>query len=504
MLAHTPPLSAGLLYGVAAPHDSATNNRQVHNEMSFRAKILLGIALLQAVLMVGLLWAGLSFIGHSYSSQVRIQAASAAALAAAVARDGVAGRDLPDLDFIARELAQFPGVVYVSIRAEDGSVLAQAGERADLEHSAIGELPAPDVVQVSAAVRQDRDSLGRVELGYSAAGMGGAIASFGGQGVVIGALGIAAVTLLLAWVGVYLSHRLLRLDALPSQSLAEHGPGGLGRLATPPKTSKKAASISVEASSAQPTGATLPGSRGRILLVEDGAANQMVVAAMLRKAGYGVDTADNGRAAVQSVEALGYDAVLMDIGLPELSGPEATRAIRRLAQGRGRMPIIALTASSAEEEREQCLAAGMNDVLAKPIDAAALTRSLDRWLSSRAPDEAQSVAEIDEAALQRLVAETGPEVLPAIIRVFLDELQSRLKYIAEAARGADYSTLRDQAHVLKSSAGTFGAVELQQLARALDEACVQGDLQRAESLAERLPAEAARASEALASRFPEV
>jgi PAS domain S-box-containing protein len=142
--------------------------------------------------------------------------------------------------------------------------------------------------------------------------------------------------------------------------------------------------------------------KGRILLVEDNHANQLAAKLILQKLGLDVEIANNGREALEVLAATSCDLVLMDIQMPEMDGMEATRRIRagevssRRAKGGAtneeqktknkeparatRLPIIALTAHSLPEDREQFLAAGMDDCLIKPIDVEALIDVLDRWL----------------------------------------------------------------------------------------------------------------------------
>ncbi|MEA2625186.1 MAG: two-component system, sensor histidine kinase and response regulator, partial [Candidatus Binatota bacterium] len=117
----------------------------------------------------------------------------------------------------------------------------------------------------------------------------------------------------------------------------------------------------------------------RILLVEDNVVNQKVATLMLQQAGCHVDVAANGREAVEMVGHLPFDVILMDVQMPEMNGLEATAAIRQ-AEGEGRRtPVIALTANALEEDRERCLAAGMDDYIAKPVRKENLLRTLRRW-----------------------------------------------------------------------------------------------------------------------------
>lgn len=121
--------------------------------------------------------------------------------------------------------------------------------------------------------------------------------------------------------------------------------------------------------------------RGRVLLAEDNPVNRMVAAGLLRKLGLDVSLASNGREAVAQQLAGGFDIILMDCQMPDMDGYEATARLR--AAGVDRTPIIALTASVLPEDRERCLAAGMNDHLAKPVSGVALHDVLARWLSPR-------------------------------------------------------------------------------------------------------------------------
>jgi two-component system, sensor histidine kinase and response regulator len=118
----------------------------------------------------------------------------------------------------------------------------------------------------------------------------------------------------------------------------------------------------------------------RVLLAEDNLINQEVARELLRSAGCEVDVADNGQRAVEMARTGGYDLILMDVQMPLLDGIEASRQIRAMA-GLSRIPIIAMTANAFAEDRAACLAAGMNDHVAKPVHAATLYDTLARWLA---------------------------------------------------------------------------------------------------------------------------
>jgi two-component system sensor histidine kinase/response regulator len=117
-----------------------------------------------------------------------------------------------------------------------------------------------------------------------------------------------------------------------------------------------------------------------ILLVEDSPPNRLVATAILSKAGYSVDTAENGLQALAAVTERRYGLVLMDIAMAEMDGFEATRAIRALGGEPSRVPIVAMTAGAFDEDKQRCLDAGMNDYLSKPVVRAELLNAVDRWL----------------------------------------------------------------------------------------------------------------------------
>ncbi|BAI75773.1 two-component response regulator (plasmid) [Azospirillum sp. B510] len=122
---------------------------------------------------------------------------------------------------------------------------------------------------------------------------------------------------------------------------------------------------------------------GRLLVVDDSATNRMVVAGLLAKAGFSVETATGGAEAVEAIAQAPVppEAVLMDVAMPDMDGVMATTTIRRLGDERARIPIIAVTANAQPEDRLRCLAAGMNDYLTKPVRRADLLGALERWLA---------------------------------------------------------------------------------------------------------------------------
>jgi len=148
----------------------------------------------------------------------------------------------------------------------------------------------------------------------------------------------------------------------------------------------------------------------RVLVVEDHALNREVASDLLQLAGLTVETAENGRVAVERLRNGSYDLILMDMLMPEMDGLAATRAIRQLPQG-GTVPIIAMTANAFEDDKRACRDAGMNDFIAKPINLQALYSTLGMWLSGAGskPVAATAAAASGAEASPAAAAQTGME-----------------------------------------------------------------------------------------------
>ena len=124
-------------------------------------------------------------------------------------------------------------------------------------------------------------------------------------------------------------------------------------------------------------------SLGCVLVVEDNTVNQLVAQGVLTKLGYQVDIVANGVEALRAITATSYAAVLMDCHMPVMDGITATKEIRRREAGGDRIPIIAMTAAAMTEDRDRCLAAGMDDYIPKPVNLTAIRDTLTRWARQR-------------------------------------------------------------------------------------------------------------------------
>lgn len=253
-----------------------------------------------------------------------------------------------------------------------------------------------------------------------------------------------------------------------------------------------------EQSSAELTMAEAP-SRGRILVVEDNAVNQLVARATVTKFGYAVDVVADGAEAVAATARSQYAAILMDCHMPVMDGFEATRVIREREGKRSRLPIIAMTAGALDGDRERCLAAGMDDYLSKPVDAAELEAALARWVPDLAPQllavtggGPPSVDPDRLAMLRGLGPEDGLGLLPAAAAAFRKDVPARLAVLRESVHNGGGLALAQAAHTLKGAAANIGATAVVSLCGQLEEMGRNGNHDGGPQLVSRLEAELAR------------
>jgi CheY-like chemotaxis protein len=208
----------------------------------------------------------------------------------------------------------------------------------------------------------------------------------------------------------------------------------------------------------------------RILLAEDNPVNQKVAVLTLEGLGYHVDVVSDGEQAVAAVERSRYDAVLMDCQMPVLDGFEATRRIRRSEAPGHHVPIIALTSSATEADRQQCLAAGMDDHIAKPLHAAALQEVLTR-VTDGGP-----VNDPAEDPIETLRAAAGAEVLAELVETFADDSQLQLDALRQAVDLGDLPKVAGAAHRIRGAAGVFGATTISEVCGIIEDAAKAGEL----------------------------
>ena len=220
----------------------------------------------------------------------------------------------------------------------------------------------------------------------------------------------------------------------------------------------------------------------RVLLVDDVQLNREVAAEYLREAGLRVDTANDGREAVDRVNSQDYALVLMDLQMPVLDGLSATREIRAVPR-HAHLPILAMTAHAMGGDRERGLEAGMNDYLTKPIEADKLYPALLRWIPEQAPgsgfESASRPGDAGDAAvppLNGIDTERGlanhmrrPGLYRRMLVGFRQEFGAVADDIAAAVARGDCVLARRLAHSTKSAAATIGADALSRHARALEE-----------------------------------
>ena len=242
--------------------------------------------------------------------------------------------------------------------------------------------------------------------------------------------------------------------------------------------------VAVHRHQAAPVGPGLPGRRPlRVLVAEDNRVNQRVAAMVLERAGHRVRIASDGRAAVAAFDREVPDAIIMDIQMPEMSGLEATAAIRsREAERGGHVPIIAFTARAMAGDREECLAAGMDGYTPKPIrpdDLLSLLDTLTTEAERSAPaSRGPSPALPNPDAELRAVAATE----------FLVSSPGALARLRRAVKRREAKGIRIAAHGLKGAVSHFGPSDALEAASALERMAAEGRLQEVDAALDRLAA----------------
>ncbi|MGF1725418.1 PAS domain S-box protein [Photobacterium nomapromontoriensis] len=231
----------------------------------------------------------------------------------------------------------------------------------------------------------------------------------------------------------------------------------------------------------------------QILLVEDNPTNQAVALALLSKEGIEVDIAENGEQGVKQAAGKQYDLILMDLAMPVMNGIDATKLIRSQSGINQSSPIMAMTANAFAEDIQRCLKSGMDDYISKPLNIKDFRDKLRYWLGQGdAPsktiesslnlkqEQQSSVATVhneaaddyrtmlDQDVMKQLMADLNWDILLHIIKLYIEETERRMTVMVEAVHKQHWSLLESEAHQLKSSSGSVGAILLQQKALAIE------------------------------------
>ena len=230
----------------------------------------------------------------------------------------------------------------------------------------------------------------------------------------------------------------------------------------------------------------------RILVAEDNLTNQQIAIAILSNAGIETEIANNGKEALNALRNRHFDAVLMDIQMPEMDGYEATKFIRedpKLVD----LPVIAMTAHAMKGDEEKCLRAGMSGYVSKPINQDMMFRTLWKAIGPRRATSLIETAETAKAPETEIPAEKTaalPDSLPGldirktlrnlnidqtsfkrILKGFYHNNRETLNRMKEAFDSQDLQNLQQMAHSLKGSAANIGAESLRMAAKAIEKAC---------------------------------
>ena len=240
-----------------------------------------------------------------------------------------------------------------------------------------------------------------------------------------------------------------------------------------------------------------------VLLAEDNEFNQQLATALLNRAGIEVSLARDGAEAIQMVQPGRFDAVLMDIQMPNMDGLDATRNIRKDSD-LDNLPIIAMTANAMSGDREDCLAAGMNDYITKPIQIDVLYAAIARWTRRNVqptgtvvPKSRHPSGELPGLDTAQAIARMGGEdTYRTVLEKFIPNQEMAVQSIGDALAAGDLKTAERLAHTLKGIAATVGAATLSELARRLEIAIREDD---AGSRQESIAAAAAELDRAIAS-----
>jgi signal transduction histidine kinase/CheY-like chemotaxis protein len=217
-------------------------------------------------------------------------------------------------------------------------------------------------------------------------------------------------------------------------------------------------------------------SSARLLLVEDNLVNQKVVLAILRKKGYAIDVANDGREALGKLEAAEkpYDVVLMDIQMPVMDGLETTRVMRRNPRW-DHLPVVAMTAHAMNGDKERCFQAGMDSYVSKPVQPAHLIATIEKHLTEiNGGRRTPPANDIERGLTDRLIKEDSALALD-LLQVFLQLAPERLERLEHAAGHEDAATLAAEARKIESAAELLNSQQLSACAKRIAQAAAGRD-----------------------------
>jgi PAS domain S-box-containing protein len=267
----------------------------------------------------------------------------------------------------------------------------------------------------------------------------------------------------------------------------------LQRVEAPPAKTPEAAA---------PDSASGPKRALDVLIAEDNKVNQRVAQLIVSHAGHRVDLADDGCQAVDAARAKDYDVILMDLQMPELDGIAAAKEIRHLPGRAGHVPIIALTSHAMAGTREEVLAAGMDDYVSKPFEAATLLAKLEHLAAFRAAGEerrpqpaadrheGKAGVRFDRGKLEQLTAATSAATFVPLFSTLIDAVEQRVAAVIKLVESTTLPQAARDAHDLVGIAGSIGGMRLSALARQLQHACSSGNAQKCREIAAELGVEA--------------
>jgi CheY-like chemotaxis protein/HPt (histidine-containing phosphotransfer) domain-containing protein len=246
----------------------------------------------------------------------------------------------------------------------------------------------------------------------------------------------------------------------------------------------------------------LAGNGLRILVADDNPINQRVAVGMLKQMGLQAEIASNGGEALQALNAAPFDLVFMDVQMPVMDGLAAARQIRQAEFGSSRrIPIIAMTASAMEGDRENCLEAGMDDFIAKPVVPSAMAQVLAKWLpqspAGAPPGEPPAPVFDRTGLLERLMGDR--ELADRILKGYLENIPGQLEALRKSVETGSLRDAAGQAHKIKGASTTVGCESVRALAAELEIAAESGDTRSLKALAAELDRRFLRLKNSLAA-----